>query len=186
MSNIRIFLIVICVIIIVFFIVKGLEIKRENKQFKIDKKQLVKEKYPELSEADLKYRQSSLEAYQRIHMHNPKKGVILLAILGFIIGIIGAVSGAIYALITSGSLFIPILLLAVSYYSLSLVVICNPTIDQQFDFWYHYLEKNPDNQLQVVLTPREMAEKIVENQKKFGLYCSVIGVMFTLISILSY
>ena len=161
MSNIRIFLIVICVIIIVFFIVKGLEIKRENKQFKIDKKQLVKEKYPELSEADLKYRQSSLEAYQRIHMHNPKKGVILFAILGFIIGIIGAVSGAIYALITSGSLFVPILLLAVSYYSLSLVVICSPTIDQQFDFWYHYLEENPDNQ-----DLKELAEIIEAGKHK--------------------
>ncbi|WP_165005294.1 MULTISPECIES: hypothetical protein [unclassified Enterococcus] len=139
----------------------------------------VKSKYPELTKKHLKYRQNQIVKYQRVHF-NSKLRNISQSILSFgtIIGIIGAL----FILIFTKTIALSCLLLALSGYFVSVLLLSRPSMNESYIFWNNYLERNPDNPLKIVLLPKEQAERLFKNERKIGWYLAIVATVFGIFS----
>lgn len=180
--NPDILLIIFCVLLFlnfVFVILRG----RRNKTRSDKEKAVLKEKYPDLSDKDLKYRKECITAYSKIYF-NGYSNLKLVVFLAFLILI---TLGVAIGLVISDNLIGEYICLGILFVYISIISLSTPNPDKEQAFWMDYLETHPDNPLMVVLHPLETVNKMVRSARLLGILNLICGIYaFFIAYIISY
>ncbi len=173
-DNILNFLLIVMFLALIYTVV----LRKTNKAAKDEEKRLIKEKYPHLSDKDMKYRETCINQYIRIYSDSYAKQYKFFSFFSLMIFL---TFGALFVYLASanplGSNFcLSLLLLFISGVALS-----RPNYEVQQNFWKDYLEKHPDNPLMVVLSSPEKSKKSIKSAKILGFYFLICG-LFSLIA----
>lgn len=152
----------------IFFKLIGLQGRIRN--FRSDQEMRLREKYPEMTERELKFRRSEISNYLSHYlMKGFKRYLWIMAVIGAIIFFIAAF---IFLFKMEGYIFG--VLYAFVIYSAALCYKCYPTYMEQAIFWKDYLEKNPENPLKIDPSPEE-SQAIMQEQAKLPKYAFAIA-----------
>ncbi|WP_288226689.1 hypothetical protein [uncultured Enterococcus sp.] len=130
----------------------------------------LREKYPEMTEGDLKARRSEISSYLSHYlMKGFKRYTWLSAAIGAIVFLIAAF---VFLFMMEGYIFG--VLYAFVFYSAALCYKCYPSYTEQAVFWKDYLEKNPENPLKIDPAPED-PQTIMKSQAKLPKYAFAVA-----------
>ncbi|MFS0985006.1 hypothetical protein [Enterococcus durans] len=180
--NPNIHLIIFCVLLFLNFFLAILR-GRRNKTRIDEQNALLKERYPDLSDKDLKYRQECIRTYFKIYFtgYSNFKLVIFLTLLLFITVGVGI------GLIISDNFIGEYISLGLLFIYISVIALSTPKPDKEHAFWMDYLETHPDNPLMVILRPLETMNKVVRSVRLLGILNLICGLYaFFIAYLISY
>ncbi|BDR55459.1 hypothetical protein [Xylocopilactobacillus apis] len=150
----------------VYLLVQISKIKKQERE-------LVKQKYPDLTPEELRSRKLSIRAYTLAHLYGKKSRVfefILIAAI-FLIGIaVGLLITGYYYLLNTVLLVLLILVFGVVLFYL-------PNYQDQQEFVQKYLDEHPDNTLKFVSVPSDLVKKVMIIRRLSGVIACVMVVL---------
>lgn len=163
---------IVLVILIITLINFCIYMEKTTKPFVKAKKKLIKERFPNLTNKELKSRNFSITKYELNNFFSRKQRIIIriygaILILSFILMIFG--------LITQKSI-LEALFAVVFFYLLALLFKLVRLIDNdRLAFWDEYLLSTPDNPLKIVMLDDDSKAKVNAIRKQFTRYFFVFG-----------
>lgn len=162
---INIFEIIIAVCIVLVFI-RTLMVKK----IKAANRAALKERFPDLSTKDLKYRRTNINNYYHAYAQDPWNNITIIFTLIILVTI-----GVIIGTLISDNLVSTYVAMAIFSLSISIVLLFTPKYEKQVDFWSNYLDEHPDNPLMVLLMPSKDYRKIIVISKITGIAYFCLG-----------
>lgn len=169
-SNLRIHLIIL--ILLVFLNVITTFFRRKRNKARSDKeKTRLKERYPNLSDKDFKYRKQCITNYSKIYFNGYSNfNLVVFFTILFLVTI-----GVLIGLMLSNNLYGVYICVALLFFYLSAIALSTPKPDKEHAFWRNYLETHPDNPLMIVLCPIEQTNKLVRSVRLAGIFHLICG-----------
>lgn len=158
------------VILLLVYSFKLILLQEKVRSLNSERELRVREKYPEMTESDLKFRRSEINNYLSHYlMKGFKRYIWLSAAIGAVLFLI---TGFVFLFMMEGYIFG--ILYAFVFYSAALCYKCYPNYMEQALFWKDYLEKNPENPLKIDPAPED-PQLIMKEQAKLPKYAFAIA-----------
>ncbi|MFD2390896.1 hypothetical protein [Enterococcus gallinarum] len=172
-------MIVLIITIISLIMIMKFAVVQHKLNFK--RKKIIKEKFPELTKKDLKYRQIKIYNYQQLYLNSTFKHTLqMTSLVGTLIGVTAML---IVTLLSKNTLLV-FLLASFTFGLISVFILTQPSLEERKRFWNDYLEEHPDNPLKFYFFPLELYVSAYENEKKLGVYYLTFAVSLLLVAIL--
>ena len=180
MENLKSALPIVEFVLVLIVLVRLELLSKKIRKFNKRKKALFFENYPDLTMKDYKYHEQKVLNYQRYYLAGKtSRWIQNIVSIGFFVLICSGVSVLlIYEDFFVGSLMGCLALIFVAAY-----LYLQPSYAESVAFWRAYEDKNPENDLKVVIIPEEELKSfgVLKSQQTMSLYALCLAVLWFLL-----
>lgn len=174
MKNISYLFILLSLFIFVVYTILNIKYIKTIRDISSKKKELVKNTYPNLDNDELRERRKNIILYQKQNLDSGNQSTLrLLAGLAIVVALV-------VLIISLFLLWTPIISISMSVilFLLAFLFDIKANLDNQFYFWHNYLEKHPENKLNICLIDKESAQQLSFASSKLKTYFFFSGLIF--------